>query len=313
MDPVSHAVIGMGAYVIWGGEPSMADPGFLGCVAGSLAPDLDIVAKLKNDYHYLRYHRGISHSFVGCGILSAGIALILNILFPAGRFVNILLWAYMGCMSHIIFDTLNSYGAKLFWPLSNRKYSLSILRLFDIIVFGLCSAVLVSRNEGLHYKGAILAIFFIYLVMQGIMRYTATKKVATFLKGRVGIESIKILPSLSGFFKWDFVIMSWQHCTVGQVNLLSRDVRIREKLRRIGKKERDRLLKDKAGKFFREFTPIFHVKVKKRKDKVEVMYTDLRYRLRDKFMHHATAVYNKNGMLVKTVFHPYSKKNSIPF
>lgn len=313
MDPISHGIIGAGVFVLSGGEPSLVEPAFLACMVGSLAPDIDIVARLKNDYHYLKYHRGISHSFIGCGVLSAVIALIFNLIFSGSSFFNIFIWTYVGCLSHVFFDFLNSYGVKLLWPFNQKKYSLSILKLYDIFILALCAAAIILKKASWQYKGTILTVLLVYLIVLGVMRYIARRKVANFFKGRVAVESVKILPSIIGFFKWDFIIMSQNHYTVGQVYILKDTVKIREKLRRINKKERDKLLRNKAGKFFKEFTPIFHIDVKKRRDKVEVIYTDLRYWLRNQFMHHATAVYNENGQLVDTIFHPYRKSNRIRF
>lgn len=313
MDPISHGIIGAGVFALAGGELSIAEPAFIGCVVGSLCPDFDVVVKLLNDHYYLKHHRGSTHSLAGSALLSGAIAVLMYLMFPGSDLINIFLWTYIGSLSHIFFDCLNSYGVRLLWPISRRKFSLSILKLYDMVIVGLCISAYYLNRTGYAYQGIIIAGFLAYLAAQGFMRYIAKMKVMAHYRGRIGWKTIKILPSIIGFFNWDFVVMGEKHCTVGQIDVLRGNVKIRKVLRRISREERNRLLNNKVGRFFREFSPIFHISVNRLEDGIEVVYTDLRYWMRNQFMHHATAVLSSNGKLIEAVFHPYSRKNSIPF
>jgi inner membrane protein len=313
MDPVTHAIISAGAFAILGGDISIGNSAFIGCVAGSLSPDLDIVAKLRNDYYYLKHHRGSSHSFIGMLPMGFGIAALLWRLFPGSSFINIFLWTYIGCLSHVIFDFFNSYGAQLFWPISKKKYSMSVLKIFDIFVVIFSIAILFYRKSTWTYKGAILFLFVSYIFILGAMRFWARKQVSRFFKGRVNTSSVKVLPSSAGFFNWDFIIISQNHITVGQIDIFRGNVKNTERLRRVKAEEREQFLGNRAEKFFKEFTPLFHIRVKKRKNRIEVVYIDLRYRVKNRFKHHATAIYNAKGVLVECIFHPFRKENNVKF
>jgi inner membrane protein len=312
MDPITHAAIGAGVFALSGGDISLAEPALIGCIVGSVAPDLDIAAKVYNDYYYLKYHRGSSHSFVGILLMSFFLTAVLNF-FYSSSFFSLFIWTFVGGLTHILFDFLNSYGAQLLWPISRKKYSLSLLKIFDIVIILLGISAIIYGKGNVLIKGGITTAFGLYVVLLGIMRNLAKQKVSDFYKGRVEVKSIKVLPAFLGFFDWDFVMMSQKHTVVGSVDLLRGRIMICERLSRQQKKEAKKFINNRVAGFFKEFTPIYHVKVKKSKGMTEVLYTDLRYRTRNSFMHHATAVFNPKGMLVECIFHPFNKNKRVPF
>lgn len=312
MDPITHAIIGAGVFALSGGDISLAEPALIGCIAGSVAPDLDIAAKMYNDYYYLKHHRGSSHSFAGVLMIGLGVAAVLSLLFSGSSFLKLFGWTFAGGFTHILFDLLNSYGAQLFWPVSKKKYSLSLLKIFDLVIVTLgAAAILFNRWPVL--RVSIVIIFGLYVTLLGIMRRMARRKVMDFFKARVGTKSIKVLPSMFGFFNWDFILIGQKHATVGRVDLLRSEVKVHERLRMPPRDEADKFMDNRVAGFFKEFTPIYHMKVKKTKDITEVIYTDLRYRMKNRFMHHATAVFNPKGKLVESTFHPFNINRRVRF
>ncbi len=313
MDPITHAVIGAGIFALSGGDVSLAEPALIGCIAGSMAPDIDIAAKVYNDYYYLKHHRGSSHSFAGVLLMSLCIAVVLSFFYQFGSFFTLFAWTFAGSFVHVLFDFMNSYGAQLLWPFSRKKYSLSLLKIFDIFIVMMGIAALLHKKDAFLVKGGIIAAFGLYITLLGIMRKLARRKVVAFLKGRVEQNSIKVLPSLFGFFNWDFILIARKHATVGRVDLLRGRVTICERLRLLRQKETEKLMDNRVAGFFKEFTPFYHIGMKKRKGMIEVEYTDLRYRMRNSFMHHATAVFNSSGALVECIFHPFNRNRRVPF
>ncbi len=313
MDPITHAVVGAGIFALSGGDISLSQPALIGCVAGSLSPDLDIIAKVKNDYYYLKHHRGFSHSFAGVLLLSACIAGFAGLLYQDSSFFKVYTWALAGGLVHVILDFLNSYGVQLLWPFSRKKYSLSLLKIFDLFIVMLGIAAVFSSKGAVPVKTVIMSAFGLYMITLGIMRRLAGQKAWIFFKGRVEKKNVKVLPSLLGFFEWDFIIVSNKHVTVGRVHLLRQGVIVIERLRLLQKNDKERFMENRVAGFFKEFTPIYHIGIRKRVDTTEVVYTDLRYRMRNNFMHHATATFNSKGALVECIFHPYSKNRRVPF
>ena len=68
MDTGTHVVMGvaLGGIAtldpVVGMDPSMAQAVMIATIAGSQAPDIDTVLKLKNNAVYIRHHRGFTHS-----------------------------------------------------------------------------------------------------------------------------------------------------------------------------------------------------------------------------------------------------------
>ena len=68
----------------------------------------------------------------------------------------------------------------------------------------------------------------------------------------------------------------------------------------------------KIGRYFKEFTPIYHVASIEHVDRIELKSIDLRYYLRNNFMHHATAIYDSEYNVIESFFHPYDMNKNIP-
>ncbi|UZW66566.1 metal-dependent hydrolase [Priestia flexa] len=68
MDTGTHIAMGIAIGALATLDPVVAassvttEAVMIGVIAGSLAPDLDTILKLKNNAHYIRNHRGITHS-----------------------------------------------------------------------------------------------------------------------------------------------------------------------------------------------------------------------------------------------------------
>ena len=58
------------------------DAVMIGVMAGSLAPDLDTVLKLRNNAQYIRNHRGITHSIPAVILWPLLIVPLLSLLLP---------------------------------------------------------------------------------------------------------------------------------------------------------------------------------------------------------------------------------------
>jgi len=109
------------------------------------APDIDLLAGLKDSVTYLKYHRGITHSFIGITFL----ALILwSVMYWAGKKVRpkpslplnsrwLLLAAFLGTTSHLLLDFTNAYGVRAFLPFSGRWYAWDVMPILDPLLLTL--------------------------------------------------------------------------------------------------------------------------------------------------------------------------------
>lgn len=311
MDPLSHGLIGLAVFASQ--NPSgFTSPACIGAVLGAMAPDLDIIAKIKGDYAYYNHHRVESHSVPGIIELSALITLGLYLFFPGMILTQVFIWSLIGGLTHILFDLLNSYGVALLYPFNREKYTLSLLMIYDPALIILCISLVYRRKA--NYKESLVfsLLFILYLLIRAYDRYRLKGRLKGLL-AREGIEQIKVMPSTFNPLKWDFVVETKNFFHVGEVGSLYRKTNF---LRRL-KKMRDTLiqesLKEELGIYFSSFTPLMHIDmIEREKDKILVRMTDLRYRIKNQFMHHAWFYYGKeDGKLLDSYFYPFQLEQRV--
>lgn len=309
MDPITHVLAGTLIASFSGNQLSIADPIFLAAILGSLAPDGDIIYQVKGDMAYLKKHRGFSHSFIGFAVISAGIAGLLKLIFPETAFITLFFWAFLGNLSHGFLDYLNSYGAQLFWPLNKKRINLGILTIFDPILFLLMLVSVFGQmvNSPLREIGSIGVL--LYLLFRLYMRYKAHLKIRERFPS---VKKIVVLPSVVSIWNWHFLLENHNKITVGEVRFLSWTMKIRRSFRKHKNNSFIQVaINSKLGKLFQEFTPIFHVDYKRKNNRHFVNFIDLRYYVRNDFMHHATGIVDENNNLMEGIFQPYSKDRKI--
>lgn len=301
MDPVTHAVIGMAVAKATGNPVSFSDPASLCIVAGSMIPDMDILLQRWGDMTYLKNHRGATHSIPGFIISSVLIAGVMSLFFHSSSFLSMFLWALTGCLSHGFFDLFNTYGAKLLWPFKGKKYSLGMLMSFDPVFIGLLAGfAFVDGRTG----DLLLGGFALYFAFRGVARILVMKELHRKFGSRY--ESISLLPSLKGLFKWQFVLAGSDCSIVGEKNIFRNSIKIIRKLDKSADSNSAQVLYSPVGKFFCEFTPHFNIALEVVDGIRRYVFTDLRYYMRNNFLHHAVLELDENGKIVRQTFNPYS-------
>ena len=142
-------------------------------ILGTIAPDLDVLfTPLSSRYPrlYILIHGGLTHSLAGglpAALLAFFIALFLALYIPVlqGGGIVLTLGALLalisGTLLHLFFDLLAFPGIPLFWPATDRKYTLGIFPGPSLFVFGLTLVFL-----GLFFLGVIgIAAFSFYAVI----------------------------------------------------------------------------------------------------------------------------------------------------
>lgn len=305
MDPVTHTVIGMAVAKVSGHPVALNDPATMCIIAGSVIPDADILLQKWGDYVYLKNHRGVSHSIPGLVVSSMLIAGVMSLFYQNSSIWSMFLWALVGCLSHAFFDIFNSYGAKVLWPVFDRKYTLGLLIIFDPVFMGLLGGFLFTEGT---WKYVFIAAFVLYLVSRAVTRAAIAKE----LQSRYGDEfdRISILPSMTGLFRWHFILEGSEYNIIGEKNVLRNTIRIVKRLHKQDDAADEKVLYSPVGRFFSEFTPFFHVKCEKNGDITKYVFIDMRYYIRNDFLHHAVLEVDRNQSVVRQTFHPYSKQRS---
>ncbi|WP_366924712.1 metal-dependent hydrolase [Metallumcola ferriviriculae] len=303
MDPITHAIAGLAVATLSGDPLTLTGPVYLSSMLGAMAPDLDIVFQFKGDMAYLKQHRGSSHGLLGLAFFSVGIAILLHLLFPAAAFAQLLLWSFLGGVSHTLLDVLNSYGARFLEPFSKGNFSLNLLTIFDPIVVLLLGAIVF----GIGLPGWLG--IFVYL----LLRLASKKLVHAYLQKEFPTnDHIIIMPAMTRNFAWSFLVDTGDLMFTGEIPFFQSEYTIRRQL----KKHRDSqliklALQTPLGRLFSSFTPYFYVDLQYHQGNHVVRFFDLRYYTRKKFLHSATAVFDQNMQLLDSVFQPYNEKRRI--
>lgn len=310
MDLITHGVVGLSLGSLSGGPNIIDNPLAIGTLIGSIIPDGDIIYQLKGDYTYLKNHRGPSHSIVIGAIISLVISGILGIMFRDFSFWSIFAWTFGGYMLHIGLDIFNSYGANILWPFSKNRIESGLLLIFDPVLLISSSIIYFAHGDHWLRTGVSISFFILYL----LFRWMLKKKVHKNLANHFGLErgqEIVVMPSMLRLFKWDFILYQEQRIVTGRANLLRNDIEVRDYLERSHPNVENLVMNTKIGKFFRNFSPYYHVEWISYGENYKAIITDLRYYIKGGYLHHAMALFDDKLEPIYSVFQPYNKRKEI--
>ncbi|AJE20840.1 metal-dependent hydrolase [Azotobacter chroococcum] len=155
MDSLTQAVLGasvQGALLgRWQGRKAL----LYGALLGTL-PDLDVLIDYGDAVANMTHHRGFSHSLFVLSGLSLLLAWLLRRFRPhpgygSGR-LFLALWLVLA--THVLLDSLTSYGTQLLWPLATPPVVWSSVFIIDpLYTLPLLGAVLVGALYRLHGRG----------------------------------------------------------------------------------------------------------------------------------------------------------------
>lgn len=169
MDNLCHTLVGV----------TIAQAGFkahtgravlTGAIAANL-PDLDVLVFLT-DVPSVAFRRGITHGIPAQVLLPLGLAGVMWAIgpqrprgtAPPARFWWLLVLSYLGVLTHVYMDLLNTYGVRLLSPLSQRWfYGDSIFIIDPWLWLMLGVGALFSRRAGPHWArfGVLAATLYI--------------------------------------------------------------------------------------------------------------------------------------------------------
>jgi len=145
MDPVTHGITGalLGKAFFSKREERVA---IFAATLGAIFPDIDILAELvtRDPLGIVKYHRAITHSFVGMPVFAVLLAVLTRALLPWVRrrwprfqdWEAPPLWLLsviygVGIASHIVLDGMTSFGTRMWYPISSRRVAWDLLFIVD--------------------------------------------------------------------------------------------------------------------------------------------------------------------------------------
>ena len=172
------------------------------------------------------------------------------------------MWTFLGTLTHGFLDFLNSYGAKLFWPLSEKKQNMGILTIFDPVLILIMVAGLIG--QGFFPMANIIGVICIVGYL-GFRIYMRMRSAVIVKKRYPNFKKVVVIPSVTSIWNWHFLLENDNKITVGEVKFLSWAMKIRKSYRKqINHPAVQAALKSKLGRLFKDFTPIFHVSIQKK-------------------------------------------------
>jgi len=142
---------------------------------GAMFPDLDAFFlpgrwfSMGNTMDYLRYHRGVTHSFLAAPFFALAIALVARLAARRTPFPALWAAALAGILSHVLFDWITSYGTMFFSPVSWHRYALDWVFILDPYFTGIPVATLVlalvfrGRAQAIGIAGSVLLLAYVGL------------------------------------------------------------------------------------------------------------------------------------------------------
>jgi len=162
MDPLTQGVFGAALPLSTRGKSQTRTASAAGFLAG-MAADLDVLIRSPSDgLLFLEYHRQFTHSFL---FIPIGGLLVAALFFLVARrwlrvdFLRLWLFSSLGYATHGLLDAATSYGTQLLWPISDRRFSFSIISVVDpLFTLPLLFLVLVgvTRKSGRWARLAML-------------------------------------------------------------------------------------------------------------------------------------------------------------
>lgn len=311
MDPLTHGMIGLALSSFAGQPVTLDNPLSIGCAIGAMIPDTDSIMRLFfDDAVYLKHHRGFSHSVPMLAVFSILIAGVLSLVFPETGFGMIWFWSFIGALSHTLFDILNSYGAMLF----DRKLKLNLFSLYDPVIAAIGLFLIFKRNLTPADHGVALGVFMGYVVIRWLLKKHAHHLIQDHFKEACPKFEVSILPSLTFFYKWDFIMVGQKKTIIGTINPWTQGLRVVRKLDAQCQTMREIFDQTALGTYFNDFSPHLHIEHEEKDGFVHMRIVDLRYFIRNTFLHHATLELDAdNHTITASHLHPYHIKKKVAF
>jgi inner membrane protein len=172
MDPLSHVIFGRTLIAL--DRRGRFDRGAVAAAAlGAIAPDIDAIAIWRGWDVYLHVHEMGTHSIAGSVAVACATATLVYSVKREGRYGALILAAWIGALSHVIFDLVSGARLKLGWPVLQGRSSIPLVAMADPWLIAICTvgagALWVSRRRTPAVAGAVVTAIAAFLALKGAM------------------------------------------------------------------------------------------------------------------------------------------------
>lgn len=207
MDPFTHAILGATTASLRSKNKNSVRLAVVCGIFAATFPDLDVLIKsADNPMLGLGFHRHFTHSIF---FVPIGAAIVAGFLWlVSGRkhsLKQMYIFSIFGMLTHGILDSLTNYGTHLFWPLTDRRESWSVISIIDpIFTLTLLTFLLIAaKTKNIRYTkiGAVFAM--LYLLFGFYQREQATDAMRELALQRGDlVERFEVKPSIGNMLLW---------------------------------------------------------------------------------------------------------------
>lgn len=215
MDPITHGLAG--AVIARAGfSKSLERWGPITGIIVALSPDSDIILRLFGEEIFLRYHRGITHSFFFLPVFSLFWAVVFQRLFKLKRFNHLYLLSFLSILSHILLDLMTSFGTMALSPFTDRRMAWDIVFIVDPYFTAILLIPFVLTFSFKQYKKRLgvlsLAVLAPYTLLC-IYNHNYSVSLANRMAYEKGVDPVMVaaLPQPLSPFKWVLLIDSGEN------------------------------------------------------------------------------------------------------
>ncbi|MGL4522177.1 MAG: metal-dependent hydrolase [Bacilli bacterium] len=282
MDTGTHFVMGitLGGVALASehltGTSQLENATMLVAIVSSQIPDIDTVAKLKNNAVYIRNHRGMTHSLPALLLWPLLIAGLIYLFVDHVPFLPIWLLAQVGVFIHIGIDIFNAYGTQALSPLSKKWLALGILPTFDPYIFAFHSIAIASFFIGapiVIVSSLAFVLTFLYITFRTVQH----ERIKTVLSKKYDAHEVLLSPSPHRE-TWHVVMQTDTLYLVGYFQKGIFTEYTRERIEQLPLTENVRkCLTNENIQAFLSFSPVHTFLLKENETFFELIFYDLRY------------------------------------
>jgi membrane-bound metal-dependent hydrolase YbcI (DUF457 family) len=172
MDPLSHVIFGRTLIAL--DRHARFGPGTAAAAAlGAIAPDVDAIATWRGWDVYLRVHEIGTHSIAGSVAVAAAAATLVYLVKRGRRYAALFLAAWIGAISHVIFDLVSGASIKMGWPFAQGRLSVPLVAMADpwlitICIIGAAGLWMIRRRRST-VAAAVVAAIAVFLALKGAL------------------------------------------------------------------------------------------------------------------------------------------------
>lgn len=205
MDPLSHVIFGRTLIALdrhgrFGSGTTAA------AALGAVAPDIDAITIWRGWDVYLRVHEMGTHSIAGSLAVASATATLVYMVKRGRRYAALFLAAWIGTLSHVMFDLVSGASIKVGWPLVQGRLSVPLVAMADPWLIAICIAgatgFWVLRRRMFRVAATVVAAIAVFLALKGVLMAIAVPQWAD-ATGTDTIVHHAIEASWSSLTKWN--------------------------------------------------------------------------------------------------------------